>query len=71
MAKYFMELMLVDYQCVKFTPSNRAASALWLALKLLYQRDWVSINKTKSIAMFPTLSSCLLLYRIFSCLPQT
>ncbi|XP_046858693.1 G2/mitotic-specific cyclin-B-like [Xenia sp. Carnegie-2017] len=40
MAKYFMELMLVDYQCVKFTPSNRAASALWLALKLLYQRDW-------------------------------
>lgn len=43
MAKYFMELMLVDYECVKFVPSMRAASALYLSLQLLDSQEWVSI----------------------------
>ena len=42
MAKYFMELMLVDYESTKFLPSEKAAAALCLALKLLDDSEWVS-----------------------------
>ncbi|XP_028411190.1 G2/mitotic-specific cyclin-B-like [Dendronephthya gigantea] len=42
MAKFFMELMLVDYDSVKFLPSLKAASALYLSLKLLDKQDWDS-----------------------------
>ena len=42
MAKYFLELMLVDYESIKFLPSLRAASALSLSLQLLDKREWVS-----------------------------
>lgn len=34
MAKYFMELTLVDYSCVRFLPSEIAAASLYLAMKL-------------------------------------
>jgi hypothetical protein len=47
MAKYFMELMLVDYASVKFLPSLRAAGALYLSLKLLDKKDWVSSWKLR------------------------
>ena len=44
MAKFFMELMLLDYDSVKFLPSLKAASALYLSLKLLEEQDWVSVD---------------------------
>jgi hypothetical protein len=45
MAKYFMELMLVDYESTHFQPSMKAASALYLSLKLLDKQDWVSCEQ--------------------------
>ncbi|XP_068688073.1 G2/mitotic-specific cyclin-B-like [Montipora capricornis] len=34
LAKYFMELTLVDYACVKFLPSEIAAASLYIAIKV-------------------------------------
>ena len=35
LAQYFLELSLMDSEPLKFCPSNQAASALYLALKIL------------------------------------
>lgn len=42
MAKYLMEVTLPDYTSVKFLPSEIAAAALCLALKLLDNSAWVN-----------------------------
>jgi cyclin B len=42
MAKYLMELTLVDYASVKFLPSEIAAAALCLSMKLLDKSEWVN-----------------------------
>lgn len=33
-ARYFLELALIDYNMMKFTPSNLACSAMYLVQKL-------------------------------------
>ena len=40
MAKYFMELSLVDYGCMKFLPSEIAAAALYIAMKADDGSEW-------------------------------
>ncbi|CAI9622679.1 unnamed protein product [Staurois parvus] len=40
LAKYLMELTLVDYEMVHFNPSEVAAAALCLAQKVLYVGSW-------------------------------
>jgi len=41
LAKYFLELALIQYQLSHFPPSMMAAAALWLALKLLDSKfEW-------------------------------
>eukprot|EP00835_Amoeboradix_gromovi_P006582 NODE_804_length_4102_cov_0.255309.p2 type:complete len:321 gc:universal NODE_804_length_4102_cov_0.255309:2740-3702(+) len=40
-AKYFMELSLVDFRLVTYTPSRLAASAFWCATKMLKKNTWV------------------------------
>jgi len=42
LAKYLMELSIVDYDMVHFPPSKTAAAASCLALKLLNGCEWVS-----------------------------
>lgn len=41
LAKYLMELTLVDYDMVHYNPSEIAAAALCLAQKILSQGYWV------------------------------
>ncbi|NXN53341.1 CCNB1 protein, partial [Rynchops niger] len=43
LAKYLMELSIVDYDMVHFPPSKTAAAASCLALKLLKRCDWPPI----------------------------
>lgn len=38
-----MELMLPDYECVTFPPSQRAAASLCLAMKITDNSKWVRI----------------------------
>lgn len=40
LAKYFMELTLIDYSCVKFLPSEIAAASLYLAMKVDGDFEW-------------------------------
>ena len=42
MAKYFMELTLVDYESVHFLPSQIAAAALYLSIKCIDNSEWVT-----------------------------
>ena len=43
MAKFLMELCLVDYETLKYPPSMIAASALCLSLRLYGVTSWVSV----------------------------
>ncbi len=45
LAKYLMELTIVDYECAHMAPSLIAAAALCLSLKLLDEGDWVSTQQ--------------------------
>lgn len=42
LAKYLMELTMLDYEMVHFPPSQIAAGAFCLALKILDNGEWVS-----------------------------
>lgn len=42
LAKYLMELTMLDYDMVHFSPSQIAAGAFCLALKILDNGEWVS-----------------------------
>lgn len=42
LAKYLMELTMLDYDMVHFAPSQIAAGAFCLALKILDNGEWVS-----------------------------
>ncbi|GAB0207574.1 mitochondrial enolase superfamily member 1 [Grus japonensis] len=48
LAKYLMELSIVDYEMVHFPPSRTAAAASWLALKVLDGGEWTIKNKYAS-----------------------
>ena len=50
MAKFLMELCLVDYEMLKYPPSLVAASALCLSNKLYGVMLWVSTNKFSTCA---------------------
>lgn len=41
LAKYFMEITIIDHRFLGTSPSLVAASALWLAIKILCQGGWV------------------------------
>ena len=43
MAKFLMELCLVDYEMLKYPPSMIAASALCLSIRLYGVSSWVSV----------------------------
>ncbi len=43
LAKYLMELTLMDYEMVHFPPSMVASAALALTLKILDAGEWVSL----------------------------
>lgn len=45
LAKYLMELTLVDYDMVHYNPSEIAAAALCLSQKVFLQGCWVSLNR--------------------------
>ena len=50
LAKYLMELSMLDYDMVHFAPSQIAAGAFCLALKILDNGEWVScLTKLPSI----------------------
>lgn len=59
MAKYFMELMLVDYESTKFLPSEKAAAALCLALKLLDDSEWTPTLEHYSSYSESSLKQCM------------
>lgn len=41
MARYLLELSLIEYAMLKYTPSNIAASAIYLAAKIFkYKNIW-------------------------------
>ena len=42
MAKFLMELCLQDYSMLQYLPSQQAASALYLSIKMYDAGDWVS-----------------------------
>ena len=53
LAKYLMELTMLDYDMVHFPPSQIAAGAFCLALKVLDNGEWVSsVPQTEIILSF-------------------
>lgn len=44
LAKYLLELTMVDYDMVHFPPSMVASAALALTLKILDAGEWVSLT---------------------------
>lgn len=50
LAKYLMELTLIDYDMVHYHPSQVAAAASCLAQKVLGQGRWVSLREKKKAA---------------------
>lgn len=44
LAKYLMELTLVDYEMVHYNPSEIAAAALCLSRKVFSQGQWVNLR---------------------------
>merc|ERR1719476_827184 len=49
LAQYLLELTLVDYKMIKYTPSHLAAASILLSNKLLRRPSWtpVAIRHTK------------------------
>lgn len=47
LAKYFMELTLVDYSCVKFLPSEISAASLYIAIKATSNSENDDCSATK------------------------
>lgn len=52
LAKYLMELTLIDYDMVHYHPSKVAAAASCLSQKVLGQGKWVSIGLKKFIGLY-------------------
>ena len=53
LAKYLMELTMLDYDMVHFPPSQIAAGAFCLSLKILDNGEWVSsVPQTKVTPSF-------------------
>lgn len=48
LAKYLLELTMIDYEMVHMPPSMVASAALALALKVLDAGEWVCIDASSS-----------------------
>lgn len=59
MAKYFMELMLVDYESTKYFPSEKAAAALCLAMNLVDDSEWTPTLEHYSSYSESSLKQCM------------
>ncbi|XP_028407027.1 G2/mitotic-specific cyclin-B-like [Dendronephthya gigantea] len=59
LAKYFMELMLPDYECLAFPPSQRAAASLCLAMKITDNSPWDATTAHYSHYQEPELVPCM------------
>ena len=59
LAKYFMELMLPDYESLAFPPSIRAAAALCLAMKITDNTSWDATIAHYSHHQEPALLPCM------------
>ena len=57
LAKYLMELTLVDYDMVHYRPSEIAAASLCLSQLLLEGLPWVSVTELGEIGHFAALSN--------------
>lgn len=56
LAKYLLELTMVDYEMVHLPPSIVASAALALTMKVLDVGDWVSLeHKLRCISTYKTL----------------
>lgn len=40
LAKYIIELPLIEYRMIKYSPSNIAASSLYLSYKIMQKTNW-------------------------------
>ncbi|KAL9988176.1 hypothetical protein ACROYT_G002586 [Oculina patagonica] len=58
MAKYFMELCLVDYACVAFLPSEIAAASLYIAMKAKDGLEWTPTLEFYSMYSESKLQPC-------------
>lgn len=59
LAKYLLELTMVDYEMVHFPPSMVASAALALTLKVLDVGEWVSFDLITSSSPLITHSMCM------------
>lgn len=59
LAKYLMELTLVDYESVKFSPSEVAAAALCLSMKAIDNMDWDDTLEHYSAYSEQSLGPCM------------
>ena len=67
LAKYLMELSMLDYDMVHFPPSQIAAGAFCLALKILDNGEWVSsVPQTLVTLSFYIVSDVCMNTRLFS-----
>lgn len=53
LAKYLLELTMIDYEMVHFPPSMVACAALALTLKILNAGEWVSLTSYHALAIRP------------------
>jgi len=58
MAKYFMELTLVDYACIAFLPSEIAAASLYIAMKADDDLEWTPTMEYYSMYSESKLQPC-------------
>ena len=58
MAKYFMELTLVDYACIAFLPSEIAAASLYIAMKADDGLEWTPTMEYYSMYSESKLQPC-------------
>ena len=60
LAKYLMELTLIDYDMVHYRPSEIAAASLCLAQRLLEGLPWVSLELKQPLLKYEASFNCFL-----------
>lgn len=60
LARYLIELPLIEQRMLKYNPSNLAASAIFLALKIIYrgEGEWSQEMQTHTGYTEPQLRAC-------------
>ena len=62
MAKFLLELSLTDYHCLKFKPSQLAATALYIACKICSDGEWVRMGHRKLFELSDVYSRFLVVH---------